>query len=117
LKHPKSAKESDKRTDRLTARVFFRAACLATLVTVPSCALCLLVTAAVLRDGAALLVGFVLILFITVAIWITAAVMGTMLLVPLRLWDKRHYPVVRSQRWLGPRSSVWDEWLDGPRQA
>jgi hypothetical protein len=117
MKTSKSTANSGQRTRRLSARVFVRAARFATLLVVVVCSLEFLAMSAVLRDVTALWIGGVLIALMAVAIWITAAVLGTVLLIPVWLWEKRHYAVFRTRRSIGARSGVWDDWLDWPCRA
>jgi hypothetical protein len=69
------------------------------------------------RDGAALVVGLVLISLMTVAIWMIAGVLGTVLLVPRWLWARCQDVFVRMPCSNGERSGVWDDWLDVPSRA
>jgi hypothetical protein len=72
------------------------------------------VMAAVFRDTRTLLLGLALLFFMTLAIWITAAVLAGLALLARWLWAsmRRHIRETRSSP-LG-RSGVWDVWLDSP---
>jgi hypothetical protein len=90
-----------------------RAARFATLLIVAGCSIEFLAMSAVLRDANTIWLGSALIALMTLVIWITAAVLGAMLLLPLWLWEKLHHPRLRTPRCIGARSGVWDDWLDG----
>ena len=101
----------------LTPRTFVRAAgftnaLIAALLVVEFCVL-----AAVYRAGSALLVGLTLLLFLSLAIWITSAVLGGVILLPRWLWlaGRRHLRRTRPSPRRG--SGVWDDWLDSPAEG
>ena len=99
----------------LTPRTFGRAAWFATRLVVIACTIEFLAMAVVFRDSTALAVGLVLIPLMTLAIWMTAAVLGTVLLLPKWIWSRGHELALRLPRTVGCRSGLWDDWLDGPK--
>src|SRR5262249_26145440 len=101
-------------TPMLTARTFVRAAgftnvLIAALVVVEFCAL-----AVVYRDGRTLLMGLTLLVFFTVAIWLTATFLGGVALLPRWLWLTGQRLIQPARSLPRGRSGVWDEWLDRP---
>jgi hypothetical protein len=80
-------------------------------------ALCLIefcILAVVFRSGTTLVVGFTLLLLMSLAIWLTAAVLGGVVLVPRWLWSSVRRRVQPARSSPGDGSGVWDEWLDSP---
>jgi hypothetical protein len=69
------------------------------------------------RAGSSLLLGITLLLFLSVAIWITAAVLGGLMLASRGLWQARRRHLGRS--WPSPEegTSLWDEWLDSHKRS
>jgi hypothetical protein len=98
----------------LTPRTFVRAARLTSLLIIPLVVIEFCVMAAVFRDGKALLVGLTLLLFIILATWATAAVLGGVTLLPRWLWMARRRHLRRSRPSPRGNSGVWDDWLDSP---
>jgi hypothetical protein len=68
----------------------------------------------VFRSGTTLLVGFTLLLLMSLAIWVTAAVLGGVVLVPRWLWSLGWRRVQPARSSDGGRVGVWDEWLGSP---
>jgi hypothetical protein len=101
-------------TPVLSPRTFIRAARFTNVLIGALCVVEFCVMAAVFRDAGGLLFGLVLLFFMTLAIWITAAVLAGLALFPRWLWVsvRRHTRATRSSP-LG-RSAVWDVWLDSP---
>jgi hypothetical protein len=114
MKRAKSVAELKHRTGGLTAHTFVGVTCLANLLAVVILSIELLAMAVVFSDGDAFSLGLDLIARTTLIIWIVAAVLGPLLLLPTWLREKRHHPVLRARRWIDTRSGVWDGWLDGP---
>jgi hypothetical protein len=98
----------------LTPRTFVRAARLSSLLIIPLVMIEFSVMAAVFRDGNALLVGLTLLLFLTLAIWTTAAVLGGVTLLPRWLWMAGRRRLRRTRPSPREGSGVWDDWLDSP---
>jgi hypothetical protein len=101
----------------LNSRTFVRAACLATLIVGGSGSITFLAMAIMLDQGTALAVGLFLVPLMVAAIWMIAAVLGTALLLPKWLWDKRHHRETRARYRTAGGSGLWDGWLDGPSRA
>jgi hypothetical protein len=100
----------------LTPRTFVRAASftnalIAAVLVVQFCVMVMF-----FRAGSTLLVGVTLLLFLSLAIWITAAILGGVILASRWLWQakRRH----RGRSWPSPEggTGVWDVWLDSPIQ-
>jgi hypothetical protein len=117
MKRAKSVAESKHRTSGLTARTFVGVTCLANLLTVVILSIELLAMAVVFRDGDAFSLGLDLIPRTTLIIWMAAAVLGPVLLLPTWFRERKYCPVLRARRWIDPRSGVWDDWLDVPSRA
>ena len=117
MKYAKVAAYSQERAGSLTVRTFVRAACLSTLVVGASLSFTFLAMAVVHGDTTAISIGLVFLLSLTLAIWIIAAVLGTVLLLPKWIWAKTQDQLLRTRCSTAARSSVWDEWLDGPGRS
>jgi hypothetical protein len=98
----------------LTPRTFVRAAgftnaLIAAVLVVQFCVMALF-----FRAGSTLLVGVTLLLFLSLAIWITAAILGGVILASRWLWQAKRRHLGRS--WPSPEggTGVWDVWLDSP---
>jgi hypothetical protein len=114
MKYAKNAAYSQERAGSLTARTFVRAACFSALLIGGVVSSYFLSMAVAFRDGFALVVGLDLISLMTLAIWMIAGVLGTLLLVPRWLWTNRRNRVPHTRFAKAAHSSVWDDWLDGP---
>jgi len=117
MNHDKPIATSHRPTARLTPRTFVRAAGFSSLLIFGVCAIAFLIMTVVLRDSSAPFMIVVLFPIMTVAIWLIAAVLGTVLLFARCLWVNRKDPVLRAHRAPGKGPGVWDEWLDGPSRA
>jgi hypothetical protein len=117
MKYAKDAALPQEKAGNLTARTFVRAAYFSTLLVGGVVSSSFLSIAFAFRDVAGLVVGLVLVLLMTLAIWMIAGVLGTVLLVPRWLWAKSREVVVRMPCSNGERSGVWDDWLDMPGRA
>jgi hypothetical protein len=117
MKYAKIAAHSQHRAGSLTALTFVRAACFVTLLVGATTSFEFLAMAVVLGNTTPISIGLVLLLSMTLAIWTIAAVLGIILLVPRWIWAKTQYQLLRTRCWTAARSSVWDEWLDGPSRA
>jgi hypothetical protein len=113
MKYAKNAAYSQQRADRLTARTFVRAAWFSTLLVGGVVSSYLLLIAVYFRDDLALAFGLVVIPLMTLAIWMIAGVLGTLLLVPRWLWTNRRNRFSQAGFAKAAHSSVWDNWLDG----
>jgi hypothetical protein len=114
MKYAKNAAYSQERAGSLTARTFVRAACFSTLLVGGVVSSFFLSIAVGHRDGLALVVGLVLVSVMTLAIWMIAGVLGSLLLVPSWLWTNRRNRAQQTGFAKAAHSSVWDDWLDGP---
>ena len=114
MKHAKPVAGSNHGADSLTSRTFVRAACFANLLILAVAAIEFLAMAVVFRDATPLLIVLVLLPLMTLAIWVTAAVLGTVLLLPRWLWSMGHDLVLRTGCPIGGPERLWDEWLDWP---
>jgi biotin transporter BioY len=117
MKYAKDAAYSQLRAGSLTALTFVRAACLVTLLVGATWSFTFLAMAVVLGNTIPISIGLVLLLCMTLASWMIAAVLGTVLLVPKWIWAKTQDQLLRTRCWTAARSSVWDEWLDGAGRA
>jgi hypothetical protein len=95
----------------MTLLTFVRAARFVSLLLAAVCSIEFVVLAIVWRDATALSLGLVLLVAMTLAAWISAAVLGAMLLIPRWLWTTWR-KAVQTKRWASTCSSVWDQWLD-----
>jgi hypothetical protein len=113
MKYAKATPGSQHRTGRLTTRTFVRAACFVTLLVCAVLSIELLVIAVHYWEITPLVVLVVALPIMAIVFWMIAAVLGTVCLLPRWLWAKAMDQVVRTRRWTGARSGVWDDWLDG----
>jgi hypothetical protein len=102
--------------DSLGPRTFVRAAYFAQVLTVAAVGFALLVLAVTSWSHAALAVVLCLFLcfILTPAIWMIAAVLGAIVLLPRWLWTNGRNRGLRTRFAKFAHSSVWDDWLDGP---
>jgi hypothetical protein len=98
----------------LTPRTFVRAAGFTNLLIGVVSVIEFGVLAAVFRDGISIRVGLTLMVLMSLAIWITAAVLGGVVLLPGWLWASGRRLIRRTRPSPSGWSGVWDEWLDGP---
>jgi hypothetical protein len=117
MKYAKVAAHSQHRAGSLTALTFVRAARFVTLLLGATLSFTFLAMAVVLGNTTPISIGLVLLLSVTLATWMIAAVLGTVLLVPKWIWAKTQDQLLRTRCSTAARSSVWDEWLDGPSRA
>ena len=117
MKYAKIAAHSQHRVGSLTALTFVRAARFVTLLVGATTSFEFLAMAVVLGNTTPILIGLVLLLSMTLAIWTIAVVLGTILLVPKWIWAKTQDQLLRTRCWTAASSSVWDEWINGPSRA
>jgi hypothetical protein len=100
----------------LAPHTFVRAAYLAQVLTTAAVGVALLVFAVTSwsHPALALVLCFSLCFILTPAIWMTAAVLGAIVLLPRWLWMNGRNRVPRTRSDKVARSSVWDDWLDVP---
>jgi hypothetical protein len=72
------------------------------------------VTAVTFRPHTALAFGVAVCFILTPVIWVIAAVLGAVVLLPRWLWTNGRELVRRPGLAKVAHSSVWDDWLDGP---
>jgi hypothetical protein len=66
------------------------------------------------RDGFELVMGLVITSVMTLAIWMIAGVLGTLLLFPRWLWTNWRNLMPQTGFAKAAQPSIWDGWLDGP---
>ncbi len=113
MKYTKDAMVSYRLAGGISAATFVRAARFVTLLLVGTLTIEFLIMAFVTRADVAMVVGLVLIPSLVLATWMTAALMGMVLLLARWLWATTRDHVRRAWHWTGSCSGVWDEWLDG----
>jgi hypothetical protein len=115
MKYAKNEADPQERAASLTARTFVRAAWFSTLLVGGVVSIYYVSTAVHYRDvRLPLIMGLVRISLITLAIWMIAGLLGTLLLVARLLWTNRRNRVPKTGFDKAAPSSVWDDWLDGP---
>jgi hypothetical protein len=114
MKYEKPVRGLRHQTGTLTVSTFVRAAAFATLIVIGACALSFLVQTVAFSSDIPLLVGFVMLPLLMLAIWVIAAVLGTLFLLPKGLFTRVRDQSRRKRHRLAPRTGLWDDWLDGP---
>jgi hypothetical protein len=105
---------SDRTRSDLTPRTFTRAAGLANLIVAPMVFVELSVMSLVLHDARTFRVGLWLVPFVTLVIWVSAAVLYVLAVARRGLRAPGRRPDGRSRTPLLAGSGVWDDWLDSP---
>jgi hypothetical protein len=114
MKHCKPVEIRERRASGLGPGTFVRAAYLAQVITTAAVALALVPFAVTSRPTAALMLCFTLAFGLTPVIWMTAAVLGAIVLLPRWLWMNGRNRVLPTRFVKVAHGNLWDDWLDGP---